>query len=181
MSTQPIVNYTDDAQRRVAADTLCIQRRADITIPTTGSADLPAEVVRIEGIYFGSTNLTRASEDDLMAFLSGGSIGIQSDTPTYAIIGRTVYLMPLPAEETTLTLIYKSRPVAWQSDAALEVTGAYESLVDQLVTVTMQLDGGQTSMAASGMEVYRAESAKLYRRAGAKPGQPGRVRQVQRR
>jgi len=181
VSTQPIVNYTDDAQRRVACDTLCIQRKATLTMPTTGYVQLPAEVVRIEGIYLGTEQLQRASEDSLMEFLSAGSVGSQTSVAFYSIVGRRVYLIPTPSEEQTITLVYKSRPVTWQSDRALEVTGPFESLVDQLVQVTMQVDSGQTRLAADGMQTYQVEAGRLRRKAGAKPGQPGRVRQVQRR
>lgn len=176
MSTQADISYGDDAQRRVAADTLCYQKKATLAMPTSGTATLPTDLIRIEGLYNGDTPLCRASKDALLGFLSAG---IAADGLTFAIVvGRTLYVYPLPSAALTLTLVYRARPPAWDSESALTLTGPFETLTDQLVQAMTLLDSGQTNVAADRFQAYEAGAANLRRRANGKTGSSGRVRTV---
>lgn len=139
MSTQSQINYVDDAQRRVAADTLCYQKKQEIIIPTTGIALLDPEVIRIEGLYDGAEQYAQASTDDLLSFLSGSQQASHA-TRIYSLVGRSLYVWPAPTTSLRLTAIYKARPPIADSDQALTLSGQFEHLVDHLAQAMILLD-----------------------------------------
>lgn len=177
MSSQTLTNYVDDAQRRVAADTLCYQKKGQIVVDLNGITELDPEVIRIEGLFHGATRLTAGSEDDLLCWLSGGQ-QITGTQINYTFIGRLLYVWPRPTELMLLTAIYKARPPAAASDAELSIGGQFEDMVDRLVRATVMLDTGQTNAAAAALDEYATQAARLRRRAGAKPGYSGRLRRL---
>ncbi len=179
MSTQSDINYGDDAQRRVAADTLTYQKKATLVVPDTGFVSLPTDLIVIDGIYKDeTTELDYATSDDLLAFLSSGSTQSPSNAVCASIVGRTLYVFPTPSEDLTLTLVYRARPVVWQSNHDFVLSGPYETLIDQLVQADLLLDNGQTTVAQAMLAQYDQTAGVMRRRAGAKPGTSGRLRRV---
>ena len=173
LSPQLAIDYRNDAQKRVGADTLALALKATIAL-TEGTATyaLPADLVEFDGIYDGSTRLDALSATELLGALSGAVfVGPRS----YAIVGTTLYVLPTPTAAGELTLMYRARPPDVTSDAGVSLAGEAADLAARLAEASQLLDGGQPELAVNELARYEQDARRLRRQNRAKAGLPGSI------
>lgn len=174
MATQQDVDYVNDCQRRVCADTGVLEKRATLVVPAAAvSVALPTDARQILAIFDGQTRLPSINPVEYMRSTTGAAV--RSSARAWCVIGRTLYLTPTAPEDHTLTLFYAQRPADATSATTLEVTGEFERLVERLVGASVLLDDGQPELAQNELSAYDRDVARLRYRAVARTGQPGRV------
>lgn len=176
-------DYLGYAEKRVAADTLALQKTQAFT-PTLAPIDLsagddlgfstafplPDDLVELEGIFNGSTQLVALSEDDLMGVLSGGSawVGDQS----FCVVGRFLYIVPAPSGP--LTLLYRHLPADY-AGADLTLTGQEGRLVTRLRDAYVYLDAGQPEVGINEYNRYVQDSLGSRRKNRTRGGTVSRI------
>ena len=162
MGTQLDVDYTNEAQMRVAAQTLLLEKKAVVTVPSgSRTVAIADDIVRITAAFAGTTRLESMTTDEMICELSAVYETNVSSTPMWALIGRTFYLTPAPSTDYRVTIIYAARPAAYESDQPLEVQGEAENLVERLVAAYRLIDDGQPERGAAELHSYE-EDARLY-------------------
>lgn len=164
MDTQRLVDYTNDCQKRVTAQTGILETVGQVTVPPgAGGVILPAAVVSIYSVRNGSDEVSGIHFRDYAQQISRG-VSIPN-RQVYTLLGRTLYLLPSPSVAQTLTLIYSKRSDDIDSGRQLEVTGEYERVVERLVGAYTLLDDGQPELAARALADYDADIARIRLRA----------------
>lgn len=164
MDTQRVVDYTNDCQKRVTAQTGILETAASLVVPAgPGGVALPAVVVSLYSVKSGTDEVARLTARDYVQLVSQASS--VPATICYTLLGRTLYLLPAPSVDTTLTIIYAKRSDEITSGSQLEVTGEYERVVERLVGAYALLDDGQPELAAHALADYDADIARLRLRA----------------
>jgi hypothetical protein len=161
MNTQRKVDLTNDAQRRVSADTGILQEIAVITVPAgTSGVQLDPAVVRLLSVSNGLDQVQPQRAADYLEARSGG-YAFQPSTPAYALVGRTFYLSPDPSLDTDLTITYAKRSGDLDETLTLEVSGGYARAVEMIVAAYALQDDGQPELANQALADYRAEVQRL--------------------
>lgn len=164
MDTQQQVDYTNDCQQRVSAQTGVLETSAPLTVPAgTAGVQLPDEVVALYAVASGADELPRLSAVDYLRYRSA-SLSL-ANVVAWTLIGRTLYLLPNPSAATVLTLIYAKRSATIDSGSSLEVVGEYARVVERLVGSYALLDDGQPELAARALADYDADLQRLRLRA----------------
>jgi hypothetical protein len=157
------VDYTNQAQMRVTADTGILEEVASLTVPAGAGVLLPAVVIRLRSVVQGAVELPRRSPRDYLASLSANWTA--PAIISYTIIGRTLYLTPSPSLDTDLVITYTRRSAETSSDDSLEVSGEYARVCERLVGAYALLDDGQPELAAQALSDYDADVQRLRLRA----------------
>jgi hypothetical protein len=166
VDTQRQVDYTNDAQRRVTAESEILVTTLSLTVPAGDVGGLlDPSVVRVLAAFNGTTEQVRMTPGGYIRARSGGD-ALSTDTDAlYTIIGRHLYLLPVPTADTVLTLICSIRSHDYTSAAALEVGGEYARVVERLAAAYALLDDGQPELAQQAMADYEADMQRLRLRA----------------
>lgn len=174
MSLQLDIDYMNEAQYRVAADTLCLEKQATLTIPAgETNVSLPDDVITIRSLVQGTTLLNEITTRDIVTLQSAVSLVDVSDRTSYALVGRTLHVTPAPSQPLVLSIIYTARPAPYQSNHDLETLGESKVLVERLVAAMRLQDDGQPERAASELYGY-SKDARRQRLQGATTG-PSRM------
>jgi hypothetical protein len=173
--TQLDVDYVNEAQKRVCADTLLLEKKANLTFTPGNRTSLLAEdVIRITAAYAGVSRLDMVTTDEMVCETSATNETNVSETPRWAVIGGSFYLTQIPTQTYTVTIIYTARSADYESDVPLEVTGEAENLVERLAAAYKLLDDGQPERSAAELQTYETD-VRLYRRlARSRGGTPRR-------
>ncbi len=161
LSLQEQVDYVESCQQRVAADT--VVREAKTTLALTAgdfTYDLPADLIELEGIYNDTVALDDLTISELMAVLSGTGASNYLGPQGYAVVGRTLYVLPTPAAADTLTLVYVQRPPAFDSQAELELDGAEREILEALLDGNVVFDRGETEVGSAALARYMVEAQR---------------------
>lgn len=165
--TQAQLDLFDRAQAKVAADSEALVASAILPYPAgSNPVSLPADVVRLRGVWISTTRVPLLTTEQGLAVLSGGDA---PSSPAHFVIGRSLYLLPAPTATTALTLLYIRRPNALASTssaATLELDGDYALLVERVRRWWELADDGQPERAESNMGYYDVELPRLRRRRG---------------
>jgi hypothetical protein len=161
MSTQRTVDHTNDAQRRVTADTEILQGSATLTVPAGSSGVvLDPVVVRLLSVTLGVERVIYQRSSDYLEARSGG-YAFQPSAPAYTLLGRTLYLTPDPSADTDLSIVYTKRSGDLDETLTLEVSGGYARAVEMIVAAYALADDGQPELAQQALADYAAESQRL--------------------
>jgi hypothetical protein len=164
VDTQRLVDYTNDCQKRVTAQTGILGTALTVTVPSgTGGLLLPTNLVQLYSVKSGVDEVPAIAARDYVRSVSLGSS--VPATQCHAVIGRTLYLLPSPSVDTDVTLIYAKRSDDIDSGTQLEVSGEYERACERLVGAYILLDDGQPELAARSLADYDADIARLRLRA----------------
>jgi hypothetical protein len=99
----------------------------------------------------------------LLSVLSGASSGYIGHQ-AYALVGRTLYVLPVPAEAGELTLLYQARSGDFDSPDELELAGPAKELFELLLDSQIPFDRGETEIGVDGLSRYEAEAQVLRTR-----------------
>jgi len=174
--TQIDVDYVNEAQMRVCADTLLLEKKTTFTIPANQrSASLPTDVVRVYAVYQGAFRLDQLMVDEMVCETSAAYETNVSQRSVWAVIGDQFTVTPIPKTDLSVTIIYAARSAPYQSDSELEVTDEAENLVERLVSSYKLQDDGQPERAAAELQSYESD-ARLYKNhARSRSGAPRRM------
>lgn len=178
ITEQVELDYMQAAQKRVAADTTLLEKRADVTVMLGAtSVTLPVEVLELEAVYIGSNACTLIPTVEYLRIVTGSPI-LASDTPTstfYVVIGRDLHIWPAPAAGVTLTLFYTYRPADITSTGSFEFVGYAKRLIERLTTAYMLFDDGQPELGQQELVLYQKDAQRLKRRNAAAQGTGGQL------
>jgi hypothetical protein len=189
MASQLELDYLDDAQKRVSAETLAIQR--EVSFPLVANAGytadqaaadlgwsqgflLPDDLVYLRGIFNATTPLEELTAAELLGTISGSStsyVGPQG----YLVVGRFLHVIPTPPAGTTLTLTYWARANDLPDTLVLELTGQEARLTEDLVQAYTYLDGGQPEVGVSELSRVEIDMARTKRVNRGRSGFPSRM------
>ena len=162
LSSQDQVDYVNVAQQRVAADTLALETKTTLDLTADVYVyELPADLVELEGIYNDAIPLDDLTMDELMTTLSGVGASNYLGPQGYAIVGRSLYVLPIPAGADTLTIVYYQRPPPFTSEDDLSVDGSEMELVEALFDGYVAFDRGETEVGSSIMGRYMADAQRV--------------------
>lgn len=180
--TQESIDYINQANKRVAADTRILKKRVSSTqTASVSSVALDAEVVRIEAVYVGSTKLQLIGIPTYLETISQSETTMTANTLSYTVIGRTLYFWPSLSVGDVLTLIYSYRPSDITSTTTFTLTGMAERLVERLSSAYFLLDDGQPELAQRELSDYLTDMTRLKRRDGRREGDGGLLPNAKRR
>lgn len=154
---QFVLDYQNDAQHRVAADTLALMRTATLATSTSGVIDLPSDVIRLVEVSVDGSTVTRYDRADDFLDVAAGHVA--AVWPRYAVVGRTLYLHPATVQSVRVT--YYARPNPARSSIELEVSGEYDDLVKRLMDASKTLDRCEPEMSMYLLAEYDADAARL--------------------
>jgi hypothetical protein len=154
---QFVLDYQNDAQQRVAADTLALMRFATLTTLPSGVADLPSDLVRLVEVSIDGGTVTRYDRvDEFLDVAAGHTTAVW---PRYAVVGHLLYLHPAGVQSVHVT--YYARPQPARSSVELEVAGEYDDLVKRLMDASKTLDRCEPEMSMYLLSEYDADAARL--------------------
>jgi len=188
-SSQMEYDYIDDAQKRVSAETLAIEKEISFPLVPNGSytgdqaaADLgwsqgyllPDDLVHLRGIFNGTTPLEELTTAELLGTISGSStsyLGPQG----YLVVGRFLHVLPTAPADTVLTISYWARTADLVDVDTLELTGQEARLVEDLAQSYAYLDGGQPEVGVSEISRVEIDMARTKRVNRGRSGLPSRM------
>jgi len=174
-SAQDAVDYSNQAQYRVVADTRCLTATLDlVTVPGQQLYEMPSLVIDLITILDGANALPYVSPHDGLTMASRVDV-VDLGGPRFFTVGRLLGIYPTPTEVHTYTVWYHTRPAALTSDAELEVTGDFELAVERLVQAMKLEDDGQPELAAEEKANYLLDLTHLRRQATLPTPAQGRV------
>jgi hypothetical protein len=171
-TAQDTVDYANEAQIRVAADTRILIKKTTINV-TAGTAEyaLPSDVIVLRSL----TDETGRE----VAFLSPlDAMSLKSGPFDPAVVGfytiaATIGFYPTPTIAGSYTAFYEARPAPFTSSSDFELTGDAERLVDRLVAQMKLADDGQPELANLELGFYQVEMPRVRGRRRRQP--PDRV------
>lgn len=176
VSIQRQVDYVNVAQRRIAGETFCLETRATFPLVSgTYEYQLPADVSYLLAIYNGTDALNSYTLEDIMPALSAGPenfIGPQG----YALVGLTLYIVPTPAENMELDILYYAYSGDFTSDDELEITHGCVMAMEHLVEGYLLLDSGETEMGVNCIALAELDMLRVRRSMRGRGGHPARLR-----
>lgn len=176
ITTQSEVDYIQSAQYRVASDTRVLKKKAPLTLLAGAtSLTLPAEVIRLEGLFNGSDPVVPVRVVEYLQTVSASVAGWSGDLMIFAVIGRSVYLHPTPSADLTLTAYYSYRPAAITSASSLELSGQAERLVERLAGAYLLVDDGQPELGQEELAAYYKDAGRLRHQTRRSEGMGGRI------
>ena len=163
--SQDALDYSNDAQMRVAVDTRALQRRGTLDlIENTSEYQLDATVVKVLSVLDSDNQpIPPLQTDDALTLLSGSNIGATTITGYYMLEPGMIGFIPAPTEAGTVTIYYYARPAELTSDASFELVGDAEALIERLVLAARMDDDGQIEWAAYQESLYESEASRLRR------------------
>jgi hypothetical protein len=162
--SQDALDYSNQAQYRVCADTRCLTKKR--TIQTTvgiSTYDLEADVISLLAVLDGSTDVPYMQTQDALAALSAAATVIPDIQPSYYSIGSQIGFLPTPQTAKTYTIFYEARPAPLTSATSFEVAGDFEFLIDRLVQAMKLADDGQPELAREEQAYYDLDAPRLKR------------------
>jgi hypothetical protein len=176
-SAQDAVDYSNQAQFRVVADTLCITKSLTLsTVADQQLYELPADVISLITVLDGPNGALPYISPGEALVLSTRSNVVDFQGPRFFTIGRLIGIYPVPTSVYSYTLWYSARPTPLTSATELEVVGDFERAVERLVQAMKLEDDGQPELAAEEKANYQLDLARL-RREAALPG-PAQARVI---
>ena len=161
LTTQEQVDYVDSCQRRVCADTVCSETKTTLAL-TAGQHiyDLPDDLVELEAIFNDLIALDPLTMDDLLATLSGPGAANYLGPQGFAIVGRKLYVLPVPSAADTLTIVYVQRPPAFDSSDELMLSGHERAMMEALLDGMVVYDRGETEVGSAALLSYLDEARR---------------------
>jgi len=168
---QDALDYSNDAQFRVAYDTRCLVKKATLTVQAgVGTYNLAADVIELLAVLATDGDLTYLNLDDAMTLLTTPADSQPFTFETgYYVVGTVIGFFPVPTAAATYTLVYQARPAQLTSNTEFEVGGDFELLLDRLVQAMKLDDDGQPGLAAEEQGFYDVEMPRLRNRVGREP------------
>jgi len=170
---QDALDYSNEAQYRVCADTRVLRKRTTLAIVSgTQTYSLPNDVIALLAVLDPEGEpVPFLTLDDALAGLTAPT---DLATTAYYMIGTSLGVLPMPTAAVTWTLYYEARPAPLTSASPFELDGDYELLIDRLVQAMKLADDGQPELAAEEQGFYDIDRNRLRRRDAREPR--GRVR-----
>lgn len=168
---QDALDYSNEAQFRVAYDTRSIIKKTTLAIVAdTALYALPDDVIELLAVSGTEGELGYLSVDEAMTLLSVPSSAPPAMIQTsFYVVGTQIGVQPVPTDAATLTLTYQARPAALTSATEFELAGEFELLVDRLVQAMKLDDDGQPELALAEQGYYSLDAIRLRRRVGREP------------
>jgi hypothetical protein len=164
--SQDALDYSNDAQMRVAVDTRSLQRRITLTLVAgTAEYELDDTVVSVLSVLDSAGDpIAPLQADDALTLISGGdNTGAVTITGYYMLEPGTIGFYPAPDTADTVQLYYYARPDELTSASAFEISGDAEALIERLVLAMRMDDDGQLEWAAYQESLYESEASRLRR------------------
>lgn len=159
---QDALDYSNDAQFRVAADTRYLRDKQDIDVEAGQQVyDIPSDVIQILAVYNDKTSIPPIILDDALEIISG-SIST-SQLVCYTLETQKLGFLPTPTEDFTATLYYIARPEPLNSGEEFTFEGSFETLIEHLALASRLDDDGQPELATYELQFYQAEVQKLHK------------------
>lgn len=159
---QDALDYSNDAQFRVAADTRYLRDKQDIQVVAgTQVYDIPSDVIEILAVYNGKTIIPPIISDSALEIISG-SIST-SQLVCFTVETQRLGFLPTPTEDFTATLYYIARPEPLTSGDEFTFEGSFETLIEHLALHSRLDDDGQPELATYEFQFYTTEQQKLHR------------------
>lgn len=175
LSLQEQVDYVDTCQKRVSADTLAIVVEDTLALAAGDHEyDLPDDLVELHGIYQGETPLAELTTAELLAGLSGLGPDRWIGELSYAVVGRTLYVLPQPSAVGELTIVYVQRAPDFASDDDLVLEGDERELLEQLLDAYVTFDRGETEVGQVGLVRYLQDAKRIRTANRERGGVPSR-------
>jgi hypothetical protein len=171
-TAQETVDYANEAQMRVVADTRILIKKTTIAV-TNGTPEyaLPSDVIVLRSLTGADGREVRwLSPLDVLSLKSGP---FDPTMGGFYTTGATLGFYPTPTISGTYTAFYEARPQPFTSSSDFEVTGDAELLVDRLVSQMKLSDDGQPELANSELAFYLVEMPRVRGRLRRQP--PDRV------
>jgi hypothetical protein len=171
-TAQDTVDYANEAQMRVVADTRILIKRTTLNV-TAGTAEYPlaSDVIMLRSLIDANgSEVTNLSMFDVLSLKSGP---LDPTSAGFYTIGQTIGFYPTPAVDGAYTVFYEARPAPFTSSSSFEVTGDAERLIDQLVAQMKLADDGQPELANNELAFYLVEMPRIRGRRRRQP--PDRV------
>jgi hypothetical protein len=171
-TAQDTVDYANEAQMRVVADTRILIKRTTLAV-TAGTAEYPLadDVIMLRSLIDANgREVTNLSMFDVLRLKSGP---LDPTSAGFYTIGQTIGFYPTPATDGAYTVFYEARPAPFTSSSSFEVTGDAERLIDQLVAQMKLADDGQPELANNELAFYLVEMPRIRGRLRRQP--PDRV------
>jgi hypothetical protein len=164
--TQHELDYMNAAQKRLTAELRSLETRSTITVAANSrTAKLPDDVVRLEGLFYQAKPLRRMTNQQLLQLLDDDGSGTSiTDLLMYAIVGRTLYLWPVPTATIALTAFYSRRAADANSGSTFEVSAEAERVLERLTAAYRLMDDGQPELAQAELAGYAQDVARLRNR-----------------
>lgn len=161
---QDALDYSNDAQIRVSADTRLLRKRGTISVVAgVQSYTVPDDVIEILAVYDGQTSIPPIIADDALELISADGATSTQGLVCYALETRKLGFLPTPTEDFTADILYIARTEALTSDDEFELEGSFETLIEHLTLSTRLDDDGQPELATYEYQFYLAEVARLRR------------------
>ncbi len=171
--TQEVLDYSNDAQYRIAASLRNLRKRTTIDVQIgTSEYALPDDVIDLRGVYDGQTLIQPIVLDQVMEMLSG-TASVEAGIVCYTVEPGTLGFIPTPTEAFTATIYYTARPAQLDSAADFELSGDAETLMEHVVLGDRLDDDRQPELAANERNYVDTEAQRLKRLR--LPEAPGRI------
>lgn len=176
INVQETLDYSNQAQYRVVADTRCLTKSYTLTtVAGQQLYDLPSDVLDILAVLDGAQG--SLGYVDVPTALAASSL---TDTALLAgvrvfVVGRKIGLLPEPDAVHSYVVWYHARPAALTSEDEFEVTGDFERALERLVQAMKLEDDGQPELAAAEKLEYASDLARLRQQAALPMSTQGRV------